>query len=111
MAIHEQLRAAVAGRGGVAAADALCEVCVTLFEVDAAAISLIFEGAASGTLGSSSASARLYDELQFTLGEGPCLDAVALRGPVLITDLAHGSDVRWPAYSPAMLAARSMSVG
>jgi ANTAR domain/GAF domain len=74
-----------------------------LFGIDAAAISLVFGGVASGTLGSSGAAARAYDELQFTFGEGPCLDSVALRAPVLITDLANANDVRWPVYGPAML--------
>ena len=76
---------------------------MTLFSIDAAAISLVFAGAASGTLGSSGAAARVYDELQFTFGEGPCLDSVARRAPVLIADLANGNDGRWPAYGPAML--------
>jgi hypothetical protein len=74
-----------------------------LFGIDAAAISLVFAGVASGTLGSSGAAARAYDELQFTFGEGPCLDSVALRAPVLIADLANANDVRWPVYGPAML--------
>ncbi|MGZ5392831.1 MAG: GAF and ANTAR domain-containing protein, partial [Mycobacterium sp.] len=67
MAIHEQLFAAIDGRRGVDAADRLCEACVTLFDVDAAAICLIFDGANSGTLGSSGEPARQYDELQFLL--------------------------------------------
>jgi GAF domain-containing protein len=103
VAIDEKLRAAVDSRRGLAAADSLCEACVMLFGVDAAAISLVFAGAASGTLGSSGAAARVYDELQFTLGEGPCLDSVALRAPVLVADLANVNDVRWPGYGPAML--------
>jgi hypothetical protein len=74
-----------------------------LFGIDAAAISLVFAGVTSGTLGSSGAAARVYDELQFTLGEGPCLDSVARRAPVLIADLANGNEGRWPAYRPAML--------
>ena len=106
MAIQEQLAAAVDGRRGVDAADRLCEACVLLFDIDAAAISLVFDGAASGTLGSSGAPARMYDELQFTFGEGPCLDSVAHRAPVLVADLADPAGPRWPAYSPAMLAHR-----
>jgi hypothetical protein len=104
VAIHQQLLAAVEGRRGVDAADRLCEACVDLFDIDAAAISLIFDGSNAGTLGSSSPSARRYDELQFTLGEGPCLEAVSRRVPVLVIDLADPSDTRWPAYGPAMLA-------
>jgi hypothetical protein len=104
VAIHEQLLAAVDGRRGVAAADRLCEACVVLFGIDAAAISLVFDGASSGTLGSSGAPARMYDELQFTLGEGPCLESVKRRIPILVVDLADPDEARWPAYGPAMLA-------
>ncbi len=74
-----------------------------LLDIDAAAISLIFDGTNSGTLGSSSAPARRYDELQFILGEGPCLESVARRAPVLVLDLADPDDRRWPVYGPAML--------
>jgi hypothetical protein len=103
VAIREQLLAAVDGRRGADAADRLCEACVMLFDVDAAAISLVFDGANSGTLGSSGEPARMYDELQFLLGEGPCLDSVSRRAPVLVVDLADADDVRWPMYGPAML--------
>jgi GAF domain-containing protein/ANTAR domain-containing protein len=104
VAIHQQLLAAVEGRRGVDAADRLCEACVDLFDIDAAAISLVFDGANAGTLGSSGPSATQYDELQFTLGEGPCLESVARRAPVLVLDLADPTDNRWPAYGRAMLA-------
>ena len=54
--------------------DRLCEACVGLLDVDAAAISLVFDGANVGTLGASDPRARTYDELQFIVGERPCLD-------------------------------------
>ncbi len=73
------------------------------FDIDAAAISLVFDGATSATLGSSSSHARACDELQFTIGEGPCLESVATRAPVLVSDLAAPTEVRWPVYGPAML--------
>ncbi|MGX9789787.1 GAF and ANTAR domain-containing protein [Mycobacterium sp. MMS18-G62] len=103
MAIPDQLIAAVDGRRGAEAADRLCEACVVLLDIDAAAISIVFDGANSGTLGCSSDLARIYDELQFTLGEGPCLDSVAHHSPVLVADLADPEDPRWPIYGPAML--------
>ena len=77
---------------------------MNLFDIDAAAISLVFDGTNAGTLGASGASARRYDELQFTFGEGPCLESVARRVPVLVLDLADRADIRWPAYGSAMLA-------
>jgi hypothetical protein len=108
--VPDQLREAVAGRRGVVAADSLCEVCVVLFDVDAAAISLVFDGSADGTLGASGEQARALDELQFTFGEGPCLDSVSSRAPVLVADLADAEENRWPAYGPAMLDFRIRAV-
>ena len=102
-AIEDKFLAAMGERRGAAAADQLCESCVTLLGIDAAAISLVFDGANHGTVGASGVSARRYDEVQFTLGEGPCLDAVAHRAPVVVADLADPAEARWPAYGPAML--------
>jgi hypothetical protein len=104
VAVEQQLLATVGDLRGVGAADRLCEACVALFSVDAAAISLVFEAANTGTLGASDPPARAYDELQFTMGEGPCLDSVAHQAPVLVADPADPADARWPAYGPAMLA-------
>jgi hypothetical protein len=110
VAIHEKLLAAVNGRRGAEAADRLCEACVVLLDIDAAAISLVFDGANSGTLGSSGEPARIYDELQFTVGEGPCVEAVIQRIPILVLDLAEPAETRWPAYRAAMLAHRIRGV-
>lgn len=104
MSIQQSLVSAVGDRRGVSAADRLCEACVELLGVDSAAISLVFDGANTGTLGASDPQARVYDELQFTFGEGPCLESVSNRAPVLVLDLAEPDDGRWPAYGPAMLA-------
>lgn len=76
---------------------------MTLFDIDAAAISLVFDGTNTGTLGASGEPARMYDELQFLLGEGPCLDSVARRAPVVVFDLADPVNQRWPVYGPALL--------
>ena len=103
--IEGALTDAVGSCRGVVAADRLCEACVDLLFVDAAAISLVFDGVSTGTLGASSRLARQYDELQFTAGEGPCLESVSTRAPVLSVDLAADVQAgRWPAYGPALLA-------
>jgi hypothetical protein len=104
MSVEGTLVSAVGDQRAGSAADRLCEACVALFAVDAAAISVVLGGASSGTLGASSDAARDYDELQYTFGEGPCLESVSSRAPVLVLDLA--ADVvtgRWPAYGPALL--------
>lgn len=110
MPIREQLLSAVDGRRGVDAADRLCETCVALFDIDAAAISLVFDGATNSTLGCSDEHARDYDELQFIVGEGPCLESVTLGVPVLVTDLADRNERRWPLYGPALLQMRIRGV-
>ena len=104
MTVVEQLLDAVGDDRGSEAADRLCEACVRWYGADAAAISLVFDGVNVGTLGASGPVARTIEELQFTLGEGPCLDSVAGRTPVLVVDLASPDHRRWPAYSPAVLA-------
>jgi hypothetical protein len=108
--LQDQLIAAVGDHRGLAAADQLCLACVMLFDVEAAAISAVYDGINMGTVGVSSPSARRYDELQFTYGEGPCLDAVHSRGPVASADLAHPKELRWPAFRPALVAHTIRSV-
>lgn len=108
--LEERLIAAVGDRRGLAAADRLCLACVELFDVDAAAISAVHDGTNMGTVGVSGVSARRYDELQFTYGEGPCLDAVGQRAPVMAADLLDSDEVRWPAFRPALLAHAIRSV-
>jgi GAF domain-containing protein len=61
--------------------------------------------AANGVHGMATASdpatARI-EELQFTVGEGPCVDAFASSRPVLVPDLSDGVMRRWPIYAPAV---------
>ena len=106
MGAHEQLRAdlgaSLAGSGGaLSAADRLCLACVELLGVDGAAISLMHAGMTQGTFGSSGELSRRLDELQFTFGEGPCLDAVSSGRPVLLDDVDDSREQRWPAFSRA----------
>jgi hypothetical protein len=103
--LRDQLSASIGGETGLLAADRLCIACVDLLEVDGAAISLVHDGNIQGTFGCSGERSRRLDELQFTFGEGPCLDAVRHVNQVLVPDLADPSERRWPAYGGAVLAA------
>jgi hypothetical protein len=94
-----------AGARGAPAADRLCLACLPLLGVDAAAISLIDDGESRGTFGASDEIARALDGLQFTTGEGPCMEASHTSMPVLIADLNAPQETRWPAFRDA--AARS----
>ena len=89
------------GERGTAAADRLCAACLSVLGVDAAAISLIDQGQSRGTFGASDPAARALDGLQFTCGEGPCLEAARTMAPVLVPDLQSPNEQRWPAFRDA----------
>jgi hypothetical protein len=57
-----------------------------------------------GVAAASDAASERIDELQFTLGEGPCMVAFTSRRPVLEPDLTAGGALRWPIYAPAVRA-------
>lgn len=102
--LRADLGAAVAEvGGGLSAADRLCLACVELLDIDGAAISVIHGGATRGTFGSSGELSKRLDEFQFTFGEGPCLDAVLQGRPVLVEDIGHSEESRWPAFAGAVL--------
>jgi hypothetical protein len=68
--------------------------------------------AVDGILGVAAASnleARELAQLQFTVGEGPCLDAFGARRPVLEPDLMAAAG-RWPGYAPAAIARGARAV-
>lgn len=102
--MRADLDAAVTDAAGPrAAADRLCHACVRLLQVDGASISVVNGVEMRGTFGSSGRLGRTLDELQFTYGEGPCLDAVASGRPVLVDDLDDAAEQRWPLLTGALL--------
>ncbi|MGV8909241.1 MAG: GAF and ANTAR domain-containing protein [Propionicimonas sp.] len=56
--------------------------------------------AGAETVAASSEKARLCDQLQYDLDEGPCLDTVRSHQTVVSNDIA--SDLRWPRWGPAV---------
>jgi hypothetical protein len=66
-------------------------------------LALMTDSGHQGVIAASDRSARLVEDLQFTLGEGPCLDASRSRVPVLLPDLARTAASRWPGFGPAAL--------
>jgi hypothetical protein len=77
---------------------ALCEGCVRELAVTGAGVALIVNGASQGSLGVSDEVSRLLEDLQFTLGEGPCLDADRSGMVVSEPELATATG-RWPAFT------------
>jgi len=94
-----------AGNAGHDPARGLCAVCVDVLPITGAGLSLITDSGHVGTVAASSPVTARVDELQFTLGEGPCVDAFQLGGPVLEPDLNAATAAHWPGFAPAALAA------
>ena len=59
----------------------------------------------SGSLCTSNDVSQLIEELQYTLGEGPCVDAYQKDMVVAEPDLADPETIRWIAFTPAALQA------
>ena len=83
----------------------LVNACVSVLTVTGAGIMLMIDGGHRGTLGSSDATMGVVEELQFTLGEGPCLDSYHLGRPVFEPALANPAAPRWPVFTPPAIAA------
>ena len=65
----------------------LCSAAVKALPMWGAGLSLMSEAGVRGVAAASDPSSERVDELQFTLGEGPCMDAFTTRRPVLVPDL------------------------
>ena len=63
-----------------------------------------------GSLCTTNVVSALIEELQFTLGEGPCLDAYNHNQVVLEPDLAYPHVPRWLAFAPKALEAGARAV-
>ena len=76
----------------------LCRTLARELPASGAGISLMTEAGTSATAAASDANYQAVEELQFTLGEGPCLEAFASGRPVLVPDLDADATGRWPVY-------------
>ncbi len=79
----------------------LCGAAARSLAASGAGVSVMTEQGVRSVAAASDEACGLIDELQFTLGEGPCIDAFASRSPVLEADLAERGAERWPIYTPA----------
>ncbi|HTA15787.1 MAG TPA: GAF and ANTAR domain-containing protein [Solirubrobacteraceae bacterium] len=87
--------------GSSSLVDRVCIAAVSLLSLKGAGLSLMVDGELRGTAGMSEPGIALVQELQLTLGEGPCVDAWINRVPVLESNLADPAVVRWPAFAQA----------
>jgi hypothetical protein len=107
MAPERRLRilARLVGGGSPLGTGQLCQVCADITESSGAGIMLFDNGLSRGSLCATDAVSGLIEDLQFTLGEGPCIDASRDGRPVLEPDLAEPATTRWVAFGPPAVAA------
>ena len=87
--------------GMVGALRRLCGAAVKAIPATGVGLSVMTDGGVRGLAAASDAASERIDELEFALGEGPCLEAFLSRRPVLEADLADGGMTRWPLYAAA----------
>jgi GAF domain len=83
----------------------LCEVCAEVTHMAGAGIMLMSGDVPRGSLCTTNAVSDLVEQLQYTLGEGPCVDAYATDRVVAEPDLVHPAVPRWLAFSPPAIEA------
>ncbi|MFG1992432.1 GAF and ANTAR domain-containing protein [Actinoplanes sp. NPDC048988] len=80
----------------------LCSAAGRALSASGAGLSVVVGDRMRGVAAVSEPAYEPVEELQFTLGEGPCLDAFASRRPVLVPDLSAAAMWRWPGYATAL---------
>jgi GAF domain-containing protein len=83
----------------------LCEVARDLVGVSGAGVMLMSGDVQRGSLCATNDVSDLIEELQYTLGEGPCVDAYNDNRVVLEPDLRQPRTTRWLAFTPPVVAA------
>jgi hypothetical protein len=88
----------------------VCEVCADVALMSGAGIMLMSGEAPTGSMCTTNEVSARIEELQYTLGEGPCVDAYHLDRPVLEPDLADPSTPRWFAFTPPAVEAGARAI-
>jgi hypothetical protein len=92
------------GDGGSTATTRLCEACAAITEMTGAGIMLMADDVPHGSVCTTDEVSALIEELQFTLGEGPCVDAHREQRPVAEPDLANPAVTRWASFTAPAVA-------
>lgn len=90
---------------GIALPARLVRDCSEALPVSGVGLALMTDRGPAGTVAATDGAALELEDLQFTLGEGPCVDASTTGRPVLQPDLATTAPGRWPAFAGGALAA------
>jgi hypothetical protein len=99
--ILAEVRGYASEGGGLA--DRLVRVGRDAMNVTGVGLSLMTGSGPTAVLAATDGAARVIEELQFSLGEGPCVESVKTGRPVLHDDLAQTAAQLWPGFTPAAL--------
>src|SRR5580658_4462598 len=88
----------------------MCAASLVFTGVTGAAVMLISGDLPRGSLCATDQVSRLIEDLQYTLGEGPCVDAYQQGQVVAEPDLAGSVARRWPAFTPPAIRAGARAV-
>jgi hypothetical protein len=80
----------------------LCRIAARELAASGVGVSVMTDDGLRGLSTASDVDSERWEELQFTLGEGPCVDAFDARCPVLIANLSERAMTRWPVYAAAV---------
>ena len=86
-------------RTGAVLPAVLVSLCGRCLPVSGVGMALMTDDGPAGTVAATDGNALEVEELQFSLGEGPCVDASQSGRPVLQPDLARTGRQRWPAFA------------
>ncbi len=86
-------------------ASTLCVACVEVLGVAGAGLVLMSGGRSLDFIGVSDPVSEAVEQMEYTLGEGPCVSAFRTKVPVFDPDLADGQTARWPEFRRGALAA------
>jgi GAF domain len=95
----------VGGADGGFGTKRLCQVCAEATAVSGAGVMLMWADSPAGSLCTTNQMSDVVEQLQYALGEGPCVDAYRQDRPVLEPDLAEPLASRWPVFSPPAIEA------
>ena len=73
--------------------------CRASTRVNGVGLAVMDAGGIGGVLAATEGAGQRMEDLQFTLGEGPCTEASRSGRPVLVPDLRRGAATRWPAFA------------
>jgi len=97
------LRGAQPGLLGTGLAGRLRQVCRDAargLSASGVGVSVMAEDGVHAMAAASDLVTERIEELQFTFGEGPCVDARTTGCPVLMSELTDEAMRRWPIYAP-----------